>query len=61
MVSPTDYLVPNISKFEASLLDSEQDSLEKSWKSLSLFQKSHMGRLDSAKCLQNNKKNNFGE
>ncbi|KAI4456776.1 hypothetical protein MML48_8g00013989 [Holotrichia oblita] len=53
VVSSSDYLVPNLTKFEASLFDSEQDNLEKSWKSLSLFQKSHMGRLDSAKCLQN--------
>ncbi|GJQ72137.1 hypothetical protein Trydic_g3231 [Trypoxylus dichotomus] len=59
MVSPSNYLVPNPYKFEASLLDSEQDNLEKSWKSLTLFQKSHMGRLDSAKCLQNNKKINI--
>ncbi|XP_017771300.1 PREDICTED: protein KIAA0556-like isoform X2 [Nicrophorus vespilloides] len=51
-ISKSEYLMPKVGEaFDFSVLDKsgDQASLEKSWKSLSLFQQSHKGRLDSAK------------
>lgn len=50
VMSKSEYLVPKLDgtfKY-AALDDSKQEDLEKCWKSLDKFQKSHKGRLDSA-------------
>ncbi|XP_022916333.2 protein KATNIP homolog [Onthophagus taurus] len=47
-MSNENYLIPSLDHLNYAFDFDQQNALEKSWKSLNAFQKSHKGRLDSA-------------